>query len=721
MSKEFDFINEMVLSLQSCNNFLDFFDNLYIKIKDFIPCTRVGIAIILNDSKEIQAIANRSDSEKIFLESGYKVELKNSSLNEIIQSNKARIINDLESYYEKKSNSESTKLILMEGIKSSLTLPLKTGGETIGVIFFSSNIKNIFNESHIDFLQTVATPLAALVEKSRLIMRLKEQNRLLEESFQIKNEFVTQLQKEVTKQTKIIQERNSEFQTLLNVARLVSQTTKIEEIIEKLYPIISKTFDINSLSFNLLSRQKDKLKMIYISDSGLNIERFDIFETIHKSKWFTSLNYSNYSNSQNGLNFVDSDFLSDSSYEELYFFRKNGSHYQTITPLSYQNLSLGVFILGKQKKSVFSQKERGFLAELFDILKIGLYNSINITQLSHDKQRFEEKSSYLSLEIDKDFSEIVGESKPLKNLLDEIKKVAPTNATVLIQGETGAGKELIARAIHQKSSRSKEIFVKINCAALSESLITSELFGHEKGAFTGAIDRKIGKFELADKGTIFLDEIGEISHDVQIKLLRVLQERELERVGGNKTIRVDVRVIAATNKDLKKEVEKNSFRADLYYRLNVFPLYLPPLRERKDDIIPLCKHFVKKYSTIMGKNITEIPEKGIELLLNYPFYGNIRELENLIERSVILSDSNSLTLPFKELISTSKNILKDNIDDGIDFETNNILSLDEVIEKYLKKVMEYTKWKIYGEDGAAKLLNIPPTTLQSKLKKLKIK
>jgi formate hydrogenlyase transcriptional activator len=267
------------------------------------------------------------------------------------------------------------------------------------------------------------------------------------------------------------------------------------------------------------------------------------------------------------------------------------------------------------------------------------------------KERLTEEKLYLEQTIDTElgFGEIIGRSRPLQEVMGKVAKVAPSDATVLLLGETGTGKELVARAIHRMSKRKDNSFVKVNCAAIPSGLLESELFGHEKGAFTGAVARKLGRLELADRGTLFLDEIGEIPLDLQPKLVRVLQDQEFERLGGTQTLKVDFRLVAATNRDLLNSVNRREFRSDLYYRLNVFPLRSPPLRERREDIPLLIEHFVRKYASRMNKSILSIPAKTMETLVQWAWPGNIRELENFVERSVILTPGPVLQVPLSEL------------------------------------------------------------------------
>jgi transcriptional regulator with GAF, ATPase, and Fis domain len=306
------------------------------------------------------------------------------------------------------------------------------------------------------------------------------------------------------------------------------------------------------------------------------------------------------------------------------------------------------------------------------------------------------------------FDQIVGNSRPLEAVLENVERVAPTTSTVLIQGETGTGKELIAKAIHNISPRYDRPFVKVNCAAIPLDLLESELFGHERGAFTGAIAQKIGRFELADKGTLFLDEVGDIPLPLQPKLLRVLQEQEFERLGSGRTHRVDVRVVAATHRDLEQMVKGNEFRSDLYYRLNVFPVLLPPLRARQEDIPKLITHFVGFYGRQIGKRIEHIAEETMAALLSYPWPGNVRELQNLIERAVILSCDGVLPNPLPSNHQETVTVV------------SNSTTLKEVGRALILQALEAAGWMIGGPEGAAVKLGLKRTTLIYKMKKLGI-
>ena len=330
------------------------------------------------------------------------------------------------------------------------------------------------------------------------------------------------------------------------------------------------------------------------------------------------------------------------------------------------------------------------------------------------KNQLQAENKYLQEEIklNNNFEEIVSRSKVFHKVLQQVEQVAPTDATVLILGQSGTGKELIARAIHNISNRSKRPLVKVNCATLPANLIESELFGHEKGAFTGALERKIGRFELADGGTIFLDEIGELPVELQSKLLRILQEGEFERLGNPKTMKVNVRVIAATNRQLEAAITKKEFREDLYYRLNVFPINCPPLRERKEDIPILVKHFLKKHEGKMVRKISNVETKVIDALMEYDWPGNIRELENLIERAMILCLGNTLEAGDWLPKSTASNA---------NGEQKTLLKLEEVEKEHIIGTLRKMNWKVSGDNGAARILGLNPTTLEARMKKLGIR
>jgi formate hydrogenlyase transcriptional activator len=379
-------------------------------------------------------------------------------------------------------------------------------------------------------------------------------------------------------------------------------------------------------------------------------------------------------------------------------------------PLVTHERVLGTLTLGSFRDGAFQQSDVDLLFQVGSQVAIAMENALAFQEIAELKNSLAQEKLYLEDEIrsEMNFEEIVGESRSLHVVLKQVETVAPTDSTVLIQGETGTGKELIARAIHNLSSRHEHTFVKVNCAAIPMGLLESELFGHERGAFTGAIRQRVGRFELAHRGTLFLDEVGDIPAELQPKLLRVLQEQAFERVGGTRTIRVDVRVVAASNRDLGEMVADRSFRSDLYYRLQVFPLVVPPLRERKEDIPALVRYFVQKYARRMNRAIETIPTETLDLLAQYAWPGNIRELENLVERAVIVSPGPVLRVPLGELKPLIEPSSKD------------IPTLKTAEKEHILRALEATNWVLAGPRGAASKLGMKRTTLQSRMLKLGI-
>jgi formate hydrogenlyase transcriptional activator len=392
-----------------------------------------------------------------------------------------------------------------------------------------------------------------------------------------------------------------------------------------------------------------------------------------------------------------------------------------LAPLVARGLSVGVLAVASVNQSQYSEADAAFFREVANQVALAVLNMRAYEEIAALKARLERESDYLQEEIHREhnFAEVVGNSPPLLALLRQVEQVATTDSTVLITGETGTGKELVARAVHARSARRNRPLVKVNCSAISAGLVESELFGHVKGAFTGAIERRVGRFELADGGTIFLDEVGELSPETQVKLLRVLQEREFEPVGSSRTQRVDVRVIAATNRNLEEAVRAGRFRSDLFFRLNVFPLTVPPLRDRRGDIRMLVMYFVGELSAKLGKRVTSVADETIERLVGYGWPGNVRELQNIVERALILSSGPVLEidpsmLPFAASDSETVPAPARPAD-------RTMPSLEDVERAHIQAALERTAWIIEGPRGAASILKLHPNTLRSRMEKLGIK
>jgi formate hydrogenlyase transcriptional activator len=460
------------------------------------------------------------------------------------------------------------------------------------------------------------------------------------------------------------------------------------------------------------------------------------------------------------------------------YFREQGVQVICCVPLTTHARTFGTINFASRDPKSFSTPDVDLLRQVAAQVAIALENALAFKEIDALKDKLAVEKLYLEEEIRSEFNfeEIIGDSAPLRRTLAQVELAAPAGTTVLILGETGTGKELIARAIHNLSPRRERTFVKVNCAAIPAGLLESELFGHERGAFTGALTQKIGRFEFADRGTLFLDEVGDLPLELQPKLLRVLQEQEFERLGGNRTQKVDVRVVAATNTDLARLVAEKKFRSDLYFRLNVFPIRLPSLRERPEDVPLLVRYFVQRFSRRQNKTVEYIPADVMDALVHYPWPGNVRELENLIERAVLLSPGRELRVPIGELKALSGALTKEMNGSGTDTRDDDgernsiprinpaygaypvgaaeaaypvgtagsgaesfraidgsgsvsatgvrgesIVTLEEAERQHILRALRQTQWRIAGPRGAAMLLNMKRTTLQARMRKLNIR
>lgn len=499
------------------------------------------------------------------------------------------------------------------------------------------------------------------------------------------------------------------LQTLSDVSGIIAANWNLQETFPQVSASIRRVlyheyagFELHDPSTGLLVRQVEDFPMGKGSMSSLPISP---------------------NNSPGGLAFRKRTSLIFTKEELLVFdaeitkiFLSEGLQTLCCVPLSRPKGALGVLVLGSTRPEAFQLQDLTLLNQVAAQLAIALENHRAIAEIETLKKRLEEEKKYLEGEIHSDgrFTEFVGDSPVLQKVLEQVATVAPSSANVLILGETGTGKELMARAVHRMSRRHAAPFIKLNCAAIPTGLLESELFGHEKGAFTGAVSQKLGRMELADGGTLFLDEVGEIPLELQPKLLRVLQDKEFERLGSNRTIKVDVRLVAATNRDLAQRIAKNEFRSDLFYRLSVFPIRLPPLREHKEDIPQLVRHYVRKFAQRMDRHIETIPKETIKILTNWSWPGNVRELENLMERSVILSTGSALHVPLSELRPEARSTVSEQPEVASD------RTLDNAERQQIIRVLVETGGVLSGPKGAARRLGLQRTTLQSKMQRLNI-
>jgi formate hydrogenlyase transcriptional activator len=564
------------------------------------------------------------------------------------------------------------QLMLEDGVHSICVVPLTTALRRLGSLEFASVAKGTYHDSELTFLLQVARQVAVAVDNVLHQEELSRERDRLQLLLEVNNAVVSKLELEDL------------FTTIVSSLRRVvpHEATSLY-----LYRPETRNFHRNVLNFPSGKGLLEGSNPIALDDTPAG-EAFRSRKTVcwHEADMQR--------------------FHSDTASRLIAEGLKSGC----CAPLMLPGRVLGTLNLGSSRPSAFSGADAELLTQVAGQVAIALDNALAYREINELKEKLEKENVYLRDEIrtETNFEEIVGESAGLKRVLQQLEIVAPTDSTVLILGETGTGKELIARALHQLSTRSDRAFVKINCAAIPTGLLESELFGHEKGAFTGAISQKVGRFELAHRGTLFLDEIGEVPLELQSKLLRVLQEQEFERLGGTRTIRVDIRLVAATNRDLTLMMEAGLFRSDLYYRLHVFPITVPPLRERQEDIPVLVRYFAQRYATRMKKPIETIPTKTMDRLAHYHWPGNIRELENLIERAVILSSGSELSVPLTELKT------------AIPTQSQPLATLEGAVRDHILRALRDTKWVIGGSSGTAARLGMKRTTLISKMKKLGI-
>jgi formate hydrogenlyase transcriptional activator len=576
---------------------------------------------------------------------------------------------------------EVVRFFRERGSQSLCVLPLNTALRRLGALCFARAPRNTFSKNEIDLLSLIADYVALTID-DHLNFALSEAVR-------------TQLENERKK-----------LQLILDLNNSVVSNLELREVLRSISPGIRKTMRLDGVALILPDAANRQLQLYALDfPDGKGVLYQDMSNPLDGSladqvfrsgkPWVGDIEELNGSGFGNSL------------------FSEDGVETICMLPLIRCNSNLGVLCLMRLEKNAFTHSDIEFLSQIAGQVAIAIDNAFAYRRITELSDQLNQEKLYLEDEIrsELNFEEIIGNSAVLHQVLSQVEAVAPTNSTVLIQGETGSGKELIARAVHNLSQRRKHPFVKLNCAAIPTGLLESELFGHEKGAFTGAIAQRIGRFELASQGTIFLDEISEIPVDLQPKLLRVLQEREFERLGSSRTLRTDARLIAATNRDLSAMVEEQQFRSDLFYRLNVFPIYVPPLRERKEDIPFLVRHFAQHFARNMMKDIDTISVETMNALAHYPWPGNIRELQNVIERAVILSKGPELKVSLADLKSKAS--------DTSDH-TNGAVTLEEIERRHILSVLKQTNWVFAGPNGAAAKLGLKRPTLQFRMQKLGI-
>jgi len=567
------------------------------------------------------------------------------------------------------------------GVQSFCAVPLTTAQRRLGAMGFGSLQRRAYQESELNFMQQVAKQVAVAVD-----------NALHAESAQ-------------SAQQQLIHERDR-VRLLLEVNNAVVSHLGLDDLFTAVSACLRKVIQHDGSSLVLYEPETRQYR-VQVLDFTKNTSFVEEGQADPQCKGPSSIAITTRKpavfNEQDLKNLASESKVCEHLLDE-------GVKSLCSVPLLAHDRVRGALNIGRRREDAFSPEDVELLSEAAKQIAIAVENAQAYREITELKDKLAKEKLYLEEEIrtEQNFEEIVGESSALKEVLKQVEIVASTGSTVLILGDTGTGKELLARAIHNRSERRGRTFVKMNCAAIPTGLLESELFGHEKGAFTGAIASKVGRFELAHQGTLFLDEIGDIPLELQSKLLRVLQEQEFERLGSTKTIRVDIRLVAATNRDLSAMIADKQFRGDLYYRLNVFPIVSPPLRERQEDIPLLVRYFAQKFARRMNRHIETIPTETMTALSRYHWPGNVRELENLIERAVILSQGTELHVPLAELKAAAS--------DG----AQPVTTLEAAEREHIVRALQVAKWVIGGPSGAAAKLGMKRTTLQSKMQKLSI-
>jgi formate hydrogenlyase transcriptional activator len=590
------------------------------------------------------------------------------------------------------------------GVHSFAIVPLTTAQHRLGAMGIGRYVPQGLSDAEIDFIQRVARQVAVAVDNAL--------------NYEAAQAYQSQLARE-----------RDRLQVLLDINNLLVSTRDTDALFKGIVSSLKPVLRHDYTSLALLEESSGLLKIHALDLPGSN--------KLPKSEFIASMEDTPAGQcfSTGQVLVVRNREMDRFNMEVMRWLRREGVESLCCVPLSTHGRTFGTINLASRDAQAFSSNDVELLQQVATQVAIALENALAFKEIDALKDKLAVEKLYLEEEIRSEFNfeEIIGDSPSLRRTLFQVELAAPAGTTVLVLGETGTGKELIARALHNLSPRRERTFVKVNCAAIPAGLLESELFGHERGAFTGALTQKIGRFEFADKGTLFLDEVGDLPLELQPKLLRVLQEQEFERLGSNRLLHVDVRVVAATNGDLAQLVEEKKFRSDLYYRLNVFPIVIPPLRERREDVPLLVRYFVQKMSRRQNKTVEYVPSDVMDALVNYSWPGNIRELENLIERAVLLSPGKELQVPIAELKASRSNVPRPVLGtDSVDMAPLNntvapagaagpLATLEETQRRHILRALRQTEWRLSGPRGAAKLLGMKRTTLQARMRKLGIK
>jgi formate hydrogenlyase transcriptional activator len=656
------------------------------------------LSLVLHDSSRnvmrLHVLATRIPGEKV---AGTESSVEGNPAGWVWQTQQPFVVADT---HEETRFPEFLHRYREHNVRALVILPLTTAQRRLGAMGFGRLVPQRITETELQFLERVASQVAVAVDNAL--------------NFATSQAYQAQLARE-----------RDRLQVLLEINNVLITSREVPELFRGIVKTLERVIHHDYTSLALLDSQTGLLK-IHALDFPGNQSLFKQEITVPRD---TSPSGQAIASGQPFL--ARGAEIDRFQNEIIRSLRTSGVQAVCCVPLITHGQAFGTLNVASRRNDAFSPQDVELLQQVAAQIAIAVENALAFKEIEALKNKLAEEKLYLEEEIRSEFNfeEIIGESPALKRALAQVELAAPAGTTVLLLGETGTGKELFARAIHNLSPRRDRTFVKVNCAAIPSGLLESELFGHERGAFTGAINQKIGRFELADRGTLFLDEVGDLPLELQPKLLRVLQEQEFERLGGNRTQRVDVRVVAATNQDLAKLVSERAFRSDLYYRLNVFPIQIPALRERAEDLPLLVRYFVQRFSRQLNKDVEYIPADAMDALTNYAWPGNVRELENLVERAVLLSPGKELRIPFAELKSASTAGPASPTDSSSSLTsltsstslTSPICTLEEAERQHILRALKQTQWRIAGPKGAAVLLDIKRTTLQARMRKLGIR
>jgi formate hydrogenlyase transcriptional activator len=662
-TKKYLTLLELSKAIASHRDLTGLFHDLACRLRNLFDFSHLGV-LLHDGARNVMRLHLLETCEPTQWQAPTEVPMEGSIAGWVWQNQELVVVRDL----ELEDRFPVAKTLLKDPVKSVCSLPLTTAHQQLGVVTFWSEKAGAYDQLDLEFAKLVAAQIAVAVEvqcHQRKLARERDHSKLL---LEINNTLVSNL----------------------NLRELLSA---ISACLRRVMP-----HDVAGLA---------------LFDPGINKLRVTALEFPANENLFEEDEIIDLEGTPAGLAFTTRQpVTSGLEHSTDPVGKRAGLKSGCTVPLISHDRALGILGVASLRENAFTDDDSELLNQVGKQVAIAVENALAFREIDALKNQLRQEKLYLEEEIrtEYNFEEIIGNSPALKHVLQDVETVAATDSTVLIYGETCTGKEIIAHAIHNLSQRRERTLVKVNCAAIPTGLLESEFFGHEKGAFTGAVDRRIGRFELANQGTIFLDEVEDIPLELQSKLLRVLQEQEFERLGSSRTLRVSVRVVAATNSDLAELVAEKKFRSDLYYRLNVFPINVPPLRERPEDIPMLVHFFAQKFAQQMKRRIESVPKDTMAALTSYHWPGNIRELQNLIERGVILSRGSSLEIPLAELKHSNK----------VSNHSNGSATLEAVERDHILRVLGELNWVIGGPNGAAARLGVNRTTLNHRLQKLGI-